>query len=355
MAKLFMNDVGSAQNIVLWPMSNNSVVVDMGIEHDKWHQSCPFGSAPCSGAKTFILSHFHSDHYNAFDYTCSGCTLQNLSFERVYYPKMPYIAGTNCVDPSLINLIKHCISLNLRLPLGRRNTHIFNFIQKLIQLSQNPSLKFIPVKKGDKIDSDIEILWPLDKVSKPSIKNISNYVTPFRELIETDRALSDIFKVVEKIAEKTNQLAETWHIESIGEELRTLIRIYERAASYPTVDLTQQFQLHAKIKDVLNSWSLAFQHVEDEILFLGDLNASQINYVCKDVSRIAKPRQYDILVAAHHGTHAGMWLKCIRANTTVASIGKSLMNTSAQQKAFLKYSNISQVFSYTQNNGVIII
>lgn len=352
-----MKNVGSAQHLFLWPGApNDSVMVDFGISSD-----CLPAPALCSPCgyyipKTIILSHFHSDHYNGLFALNNSCCIPSGGVENFYYPKMPQILGTNAVSPLLIELLKAVVTLNIALSftVSKQLQELYTLLEVLIKRSPNSRISFIPVNTSSPdicVNSHkIEILWPEATIDQSlNTQTISDFLSDFYRLLEQSEAIRVINIFVQNLSEQTrnfqnefsltNDLLEAWR--------RNIIEI----SVIDGVSLNTALLLHNKAKDILNQWSIAFR-TDDDILFLGDLNASQINSVCENIN---PPYKLDIIVAAHHGTHKGQRLFGLHTNVTLASIGRRLRKTLTYQEANPVYIKISNNYRETYTEGDIMV
>ena len=88
---------------------------------------------------------------------------------------------------------------------------------------------------------------------------------------------------------------------------------------------------------------------DDNILFLGDLESREINSVVTDLVN-NNNIVYDILIAAHHGTHWHSSLNAIEVDICLVSIGQTL-----KKRIRYEYKTISNKLVRTDEWDDIVI
>lgn len=359
MSKILMKNVGSAQHILLWPeKGKNSVVVDYGIGTDY-----PNGAAipQCANfpwlSDKLIFTHYHEDHYNGFIQNISH-TKPKYNFSMVYYPKMPHLLGTNSVDPQLVNILIYLISAGISKQLVSSQYHSLYDLFNALLNNNAKALCFIPVAEGDTIQSggyNIDILWPRkasNGMNRRIYEVIDDIYTDAQRQIPLLRKLHAFVNTTLRTATNSFQTEFVLDTNFIEQNQHALVDIQTAGLSY------RQFQLlnlvTKKTTDILNKWSIAFK-TNDDILCLGDLNATQINNICSDLINRHHQTHFDILMAAHHGTHKGFMLKKLFVANVIASVGNKLVHTKTFVNASQIYKKISKKYSNTLSQGDIQI
>ena len=343
MKKILMKNVGSGQHILLWPDDEDSIVVDFGVNSDKPQT---YHNLPLPWVyKKLIISHFHDDHYNGFYKLSSKATAPSFFFNRVYYPKMPQIAGSNAVSPFLVNVYIYAITIGISLSFQQTHyQNLYDFFKALINYNSQ-TIVFTPVNKGNIITStnhSIEILWPEKTTNILNRKPFEEIYHLFKEASKLYPHLSSIEQFVRTVLlNLTDSFQGEFELSSgfLNVNRNVLSQISNTHLSKNGICSIRK--LNKKLKDILNKWSIAFI-TNDDILFLGDLYAKQINKICKNF--MLQSNKLDILVAAHHGTHIGFMLKKLLVHTSIASIGAKLYKSKQRRIAFATYNHVSSVF-----------
>ena len=360
MSKILMKDVGSAQHVLLWPENGkDSVVVDFGIGKDYPNKHIIPQCAPFPWPfEKLIISHFHEDHINGFSKILGSYPKPYCSFDTIYYPKMPYMANTNSVCPQLLGLLVKAISLGVaRIFSQTQYSNLYNFLNDVIA-SNSKILRFIPVSRGCQIpcgQHTIEIMWPIQTTTTTINRKILDDINSlFQQALAQILPLNQIYSFANSTLISATESFQNEFVFS-----NAFLRLYTQALSTIMNNKLSKKQkslmssAQKKIKDVLNKWSIAFM-TDDNILFLGDLMATQINNVCNNFI-VGNKQMIDVLVAAHHGTHNGYKLKKLCAQHAIASIGNRLFGTKEEAKSRVVYSTIANTYATTHQIGDIMI
>ena len=356
MSKVFMKNVGSAQHILFGDLDQQELtMVDWGIGRDYIYCAHAYNIISCPtvcNPTELIISHFHYDHINGFEkFYGNGNLTYPFRFNHIYYPKMPQMAGTNAVSPILVKLLVRVITLNLQIILSHTMLNLYNFINTMLR--QRVGIIFKPINDADTLfigNKNIDILWPEHNISSIRNTTITNFVNIFNDTMKVDDSLREIYNFVQDhLMQDTNNLQDELILseELINNWTNNLVNTQVSTHSHNILNL-----YNTKIKDVLNKYSLAFK-VDNEILFLGDLTKKPMN---NTVNKLNGQNNYDIVIAAHHGTCCGKkFEEKIKANYCIASIGRGLMGSKAQIDGFASYNRITSNFRTTYKDGDIII
>lgn len=297
MRKLLLRNVGDGLNLIINNKGYCDLTVDFGGD-ENIHCYCCFHDS-------FLLSHFHADHYNGI----LNCRHHNCHWhlENFYHPAMPNFEEARLFFMSLF-------TMNIRISNNHpiQNT-IFDYVRRL---NRRP-LNFIAVSKGDIVvcgNRKYEILWPPKELSEEdTLTDIRKAIRDFEEAKESDEQLNKIYQRV------NHRYAEIENINQIETENTNDINELTEFSG----ELSEVVQkANNSLRKAANRLSIAFRQ-DDNILFLGDLESREINSVVTDLvnnNNIA----YDILIAAHHGTHWHNSLEDIEVDICLASIGQTL-------------------------------
>jgi beta-lactamase superfamily II metal-dependent hydrolase len=299
MNKLILRNVGDGLNLII----NNSDCFDLTVD---------FGgneniNCYCCFYNSFLLSHFHADHYNGI----LNCKPPHCHWflENFYHPAMPAFKESR-------QLMVCFLAMNIRISNNHplQNT-IFEYVRRLNK-NKKP-LKFKAVSKGDVIicgERKYEILWPPKKLTdKEALKDIRNAIKDFEEAKESDKKLSEIYQ---KISRRYAETENIYNLETDNTDDNNSLTEFDGKLS----EVVQK--ANKSLRKAANRLSIAFRQ-DDNILFLGDLERREIHSVVTDLKKNHNV-VYDILIAAHHGTHWHRSLNSINADICLASIGKTL-------------------------------
>ncbi|MGH2666187.1 hypothetical protein [Flavobacterium sp.] len=324
MRKLLLRNVGDGLNLIINNKSHHDLTVDFGGDENV-HSYCYFDNS-------FLLSHFHADHYNGI-LNCHHHPFCHWNLENFYHPAMPTFAEAKEFFMSLL-------TMNIRISNNHpiQNT-IFDYVRRL---NRRP-LNFRAVSKGDIVvcgRRKYEILWPpKELIEEDALTDIRNAIKDFEEAKESDRQLSEIYQNI------SLRYAEVENINNIeAENTSDINRLTEFEGNLS--EIVQK--ANKSLRKASNRLSIAFRQ-DDNLLFLGDLESSEINSVVTDLVNNHNT-VYDILIAAHHGTHWHRSLTSINANICLASIGQTL-----KRNIKYEYKGISNKLVRTDEWGDIII
>lgn len=324
MRKLLLRNVGDGLNLIINNQSHHDLTVDFGGD-ENIHCYCYFHDS-------FLLSHFHADHYNGI-LNCYHHHPCHWNLENFYHPAMPTFAEAK-------QFFMRLLAINIRVS---NNHPLQNTILDYVRRLNRKPLKFKAVSKGDIVvcgKRKYEILWPPKELTEEeALTDIRNAIRDFDEAKESDEQLREIYlRVNSRYAEieDINQI-ETKSINDINgltEFSGELSEVVQKA--------------NKSLRKAANRLSVAFRQ-DDNILFLGDLESNEINFVVADLVSNNNV-VYDILIAAHHGTNWHRSLEGINVDICLISIGQTL-----KSKIKYEYKSISNKLVRTDEWGDIII
>jgi len=319
MKKIVLRNVGDGLNLIISNKTRHDLIVDFGGD---MNLNCPWVFQ-----SSFLLSHFHADHYRGI----LNCRRHHCywDLENFYYPEMPSFSEA-----------KHfymCLwAMNIRIS---KNHPIQNTIFEYVRRLNIGPLKFIPVSKGDVIlcgGRKYEILWPPKILHENEVlADIRKAINDFEEAKASDRELGEIYQNISRKYPETgiiNELGiinneEDFRIKEFDGELSEFVN-----------------KANNSLRKAANRLSIAFRQ-DDNILFLGDLESSEIKSVVTDL--VANNNViYDIMIAPHHGTHWHRSLTSISADLCLVSVGQKL-----KAKIKKEYKGICKRFVRTDEWG----
>jgi hypothetical protein len=331
MRKLLLRNVGDGQNLIINNKRQHDLTVDFGGDKNI-HRYCYFHDS-------FLLSHFHADHYNGILNCAHHHHHRHWNLENFYHPAMPTFAEAKLFFMSIL-------TMNIRVSKNHplQNT-IFDYVKRLNSMPLN----FIAISKGDIVvcgKRKYEILWPPKELTeKEALTDIRKAIKDFEEARKSDEQLNEIYqRVNHRYAEiedinqietkNTNDTNDTNDIKVLTEFGGELSDVVQKA--------------NKSLRKAANRLSVAFRQ-DDNILFLGDLESREINSVVTELVN-NKNIVYDILIAAHHGTHWHRSLEDINVEICLASIGQTL-----KSKIKYEYKKIAKHLVRTDEWGDIVI
>ncbi len=253
---------------------------------------------------SFLLSHFHADHYN-------GLFDERLyvlwQIEKFYFPVMPQFDNSIAFFCSLLSMNYYMNS----------NYLIHSSVFKYIQQINSKVIGFQAVSQGDMIiceGKDFEILWPpkiMDTNKSKSI--IKKAIIDFEKAKKENSDLNELFNLITQRKENLNIFDYNFDTSKEG---------YERKGINPIVNLTIQ-TANKSLKNAANRLSVAFR--SNDILFLGDLENEEIEIIM-EILKNKGQTNYKYLIAAHHGTHFDDSLKILNCEYCLVSNGKRMKN-----------------------------
>jgi beta-lactamase superfamily II metal-dependent hydrolase len=250
---------------------------------------------------SFLLSHFHSDHYNGILYFDDT---HNWHIDKFYFPRMPKFADDRLFYFSLL-------AANIRL---NNNHPIQSSILNHVQSINRKPISFIPLSQGEHFvyrNQKFEILWPPEELKEAeTLKTIRIAIKDFEEAKETDSELREIYEgVVKKYKDRD--------INSVNKNEE--VRKRERNYIEPNKTL---LNANDSLRKAANRLSIAFKQA-DNLLFLGDLEKKEIKSVINNLVS-ADDKYFEVLITPHHGTHWDDSLKSIKAKLCLVSVGTTL-------------------------------
>jgi beta-lactamase superfamily II metal-dependent hydrolase len=287
----------------------------------------------------FLLSHFHSDHFNGI--LKSDSKFKNWHIHTFFHPIIPKFKERD--------EFYYCLfAVNARVTKGHP---IQNFVLNKVRLLNSQPINFVPVCKGE-VHSighvDYEILWPPQEISEETaLSEIRNAIKDFNDACEKDEllkniyseikkySLEDYFKNYEERSERGKSMTDDIYIE---EEKKI-----EQEKMSETID-----KANKSLRSAANRLSVAFRQ-SDRLLFLGDLEEEEIEAVTIELIK-GKKTSYEIIIAAHHGTHWHDNLLKFNSHLCLASVGQRL-----RSKIEPKYRLLCNKFLKTDDLGDIFI
>ena len=337
---IYIRDVGDALNIFI----NRSLMVDCGGNKSRYSRfPKPYW------IDTFILSHFHRDHYNGLKYF-DEYSFWNL--EQVYFHGFSKIF--NPVDGRYSNkltkrLVSCMVAINYYLNFDPNKYIIIDLID-ILNFLCHKNLSYEFKFQGDIFihnNTEYEVLWPPENMHSDSIaKNVKDAIDAFDDIAKEIPALQKLHDLY------LNSLESEQNIQKPNRDKYRIITTEESNKKDIAVEKIKE--VNNKLKNAENDLSLAFMSKDKKIIFMGDLEEEQIKKVSDYLNRnnADKFDTFDIMVSPHHGTHTCEDLE-IKTKIIASSVGEKLYKKHLENHSSLY--KISDNLLNTRNNEDIYI
>lgn len=359
-----MHDVGNGLNLFV----NHDMIIDFGGDTDKmskyhYHRFCRWYAV--HHIDTFVLSHFHEDHYNGLFFLKHPF----LDLKQVYYPGIPTIIDQDGKDIG-ITFFSYLMAMNHYITFGTKSgSAAADFIEQLHQLCKT-AFQYAPLFKGNKFNhnnTQYEVLWPPRFIKIKSSTNGKTVDSEDKVIISKIKKAIGAFEKAKVEHPELNALAEKYSRIVAEKYIRDNNGHKEKGNEYFNENMkkvnlkwdqgTHRNQANEKIelpalveaannalRAAANDLSLAFKSENNKILFLGDLETNQINRVCQ----ILSGQQFDIFITPHHGTHKGAGMKLLSIKVALSSVG-------SLYKGYFKNPDLKHITNKfdTHNDGCI--
>lgn len=315
MRAVVVADVGDGLCTSLYTQTNEPIILDCGsrsgsdVAAEGLRRIC-FGPQ----CETLLLSHFHSDHYNGFIELATKVNEPQVSLTRlrqVFYPAVPVFPGRE--------RFVFALRLANMLTFGRESGSIAADFIRTLECLTNGRFAYRPVAAGETLhlgSSHFSIVWP----PKEATDEISR---PLHRVIEIYEKLLEDRPELREFEEYTLKRGSARALISGGKSNEDVNRAKDRIAIEPpwTADNVPDDvrKLNKALRDAANEMCLAF-FVDNRLLFLGDLGGKSLGKAVEMVLAAGR-RDFEVLIAPHHGTRWHPALSKLRADLTIVSNG----------------------------------
>lgn len=257
-----------------------------------------FTSYPNHSTESFLLSHFHLDHYNGLAYGAHKDKRRLFSISRAYFPRIPDF-------PSLIKQLRNEFYravqfLNaVRISFGTGLAE-WDFMQMLSRIN---STKFVyrSLSTGDIFcngSDNFLVVWPPRTIPDTLEHKVTKVLERFQEFLDSNEEISDLYEKIRDriIVYDDGTIAE-------DKDTKSVIRFKLKDENPPTSFI----KVSNAMKRIANELSIAFVSVDEtnkkadgRIVFFGDLQGKALKIVFDKVFSLRN--HYEVCLAAHHGT-----------------------------------------------------
>ncbi|MDD2358585.1 MAG: hypothetical protein PHX13_11815 [Thiovulaceae bacterium] len=358
-----MCDVGDGLNLFI----DRRMMVDFGGEKEKLkehyrHRCCHY-CYPFHHIETFVLSHFHEDHYNGLFLEDEFPHYYFHDLKYVYYQGIPII-----VDEQGNNIhtkfLSYLMAMNHYMLGDKSGVASADLIDRLQQLSHS-TFAYAPLFKGDTFTHNTrkyEVLWPPRRIEENKIfakikKAINDFEKAKKNNPELDKLAEKYKDIAEKYARNGEATAERRY-EYPNESMQKVEQ--NRESNNETVenkkvnkkDLPEFVQAANKsLRDAANDLSLAFKSIDNDLLFMGDVRTykSQTNTIYD----VLKGQTFKVFVTPHHGTYADEKMQLINAKIALSSVGSRKLYNGYLKNEYLKA--VSNHLYCTKKDGCLVV
>jgi len=278
---------------------------------------------------TLVLSHHHQDHISGLYYARKVLDCRNsdelFNISRLYCPIIPKVTGAD--TKKLFLAMKFVNALTFATETGIMELDLIELIRKINKPGHK--LNFQALAKGSKFtegELSFEVLWPPKEIDLADIsKSVQEAVNDFDNFLEKYPKLKELYDMcirnitVENYTQTGEREINCRSDKETSECVTALHKQMDEIKKiFPDIE-----EVDKSIKKAANHLSLAFFETNQRILFLGDLENKEIETVCDSLEN-KEIRDFEILIAPHHGTHWNNKLSNLKSKYCISSIGDNL-------------------------------
>lgn len=320
---------------------------------------------------TFVLSHFHFDHYKGLTYAAHEADIRDqFEFDKACYPRLPDFVDfwnkqqfARALEAANIRLALTTFGDDSGLP-------SYDFLVALQQIS---SYNVYPraLYRGQEFTvggESFDVLWPPFEITKERARSaVEDARESVDDALEGDPLFEEIYRGLRegKIEREThigdqgetpNQEGIERRTSRIRESLKQMVgRIRENPniSADKIQNIPEVTQDAADdLRDAADDLSLVFKHKEKSLLFLGDHYAGRLNDIAKKLEERGDTH-YSIMVSSHHGTRVGKQGKNGIAGRLSGDIALSSVGDELKDGLQPLYSKLARLHLTTLGNGDI--
>ena len=212
----------------------------------------------------------------------------------------------------------------------------YDFIERVKRINQGQAPDYEVLYQGKRLvlgGHEIHVLWPPRFVSEEIVGSVREAVEEFDEALKEDERLREIYERVwrdEGLNKFLPDIGVTGETKGLKESLDPSPSQDQEANAnrepYDEELPPYVRRANGKLRRAANRLSLAYFDSTISLLFLGDLEGSEINAALQYFRKRLGFGNVRILVTAHHGTHWGRELKHCSVEVALSSVGPKLIS-----------------------------
>jgi len=338
MISVYIPDVGDGLAVGVRMLDGTVAQIDCGSQH---HAKTAFCKGLCQiDPNTFILSHFHADHYNGLFH--AQCSRRRFFIRQVLYPRIPDFAERE-------TFLRYMMAMNHWLMGDDSGSMAYDFLNLISSINCEP-FKYRSLFMGENVsigEAQYEVLWPPERIDESSstLKVIKKAIKDFNVAVEENESLR---RILENISER-GEVSRYLETEEREVEVPSGGKSNESSDSLTCPSVRNPLprsvcKANASLRKAANHLSLAL-HEDNKFLFMGDLEEQEISKVVSTLVK-KKRRYFFVTITPHHGTHWHEDFRHLHTVYAISSVGQRLCRFFS-----FKYLYISDVCLATRLNG----
>lgn len=267
--------------------------------------------------ESFVLSHFHLDHYigllaAARDQSWKGTWTPN----NVFFPGIPEFQDKKAFLAALFSI--NAIQFGAVSGLVE-----YDFLKAISKLRGGSQFFYQRLYQGNEINlcgERYEVAWPPNKIESTTFtSSVKNALDKFSKALEENDQLREIHSIVIESNLVSDLLGSK---DEAGEPNKDFEE--EKIETYARGEKLSKSVIDANIalKNIANQMSLVF-YSRGKILALGDVAKPSMKSMV-DWLVEKEATNFDIIIAAHHGTYWHDEMRKLRARKSFISCGKKM-------------------------------
>jgi len=357
MKNVSIYDVGDGLYLDIGTLSGELIQVDFGDRksgknvYDKFLCNLVNPCYPFGLPEVFILSHFHSDHYNGLNRCLNKFRIGPgpiFNIKKVYYPRLPEF-------PQKKEFMKCMFSMNEYIMGNDTGIMEADFFKIIYELNGHHDFERIPLSMGDSMyinGSIFNVIWPPLVIDGMLTNSVRNAIRKFHQALEIHPELREIYDGIQSDSFFKHFFKEDYEGVDETEEFEEddlhedEIDYYNMENDLETCNRELPYEIklaNESLRGVANRLSLCF-YEDNRFLFLGDTEKHEIKKIVNDLEKKHRTKFF-VMIPPHHGTHWQNELYKIRCKFSISSIGKNLIRyyqpeiKEISEKSYASYVN----------------
>lgn len=292
----------------------------------------------------FILSHFHSDHYNGLCQTSRLSPHLPFYFRRVFFPRIPEFKERHV-------FLAQLFAMNAMILGNESGVMEYDLLDVVTRINGGRPPQHGALSARDQVYFDgsrIEVIWPPQTVGKRALTAIKRAIEDFDRAKERDEVTRNLYnRVVDDQRSQRYLDVKQDDREEMGDRDNEAIEEYPEA--FKRKELPKAVaKANDSLRRAANHLSLiAFQ--DNRFLFFGDAEPAEIKAAIKNLESDGRTKFF-AMINPHHGTHWHESLREIECIHSISSSGKKLF-----PKVKPQFKEISKFHHVTSLVGDVVI